>query len=196
MKKEYFLRRALTVTLVLALVATMAVFSVFSWYDRTARADETGKVLSYTQTGKVNNYSGIKFETYAGTYNNGEVTYSETALSGAVDVKEGEVNYFKTVLIDTANAGGAVVSLYLKDFSYNTGMGEKVYIGLVNPEKTYKSYTGVVSGSNRVISNLCLEDNIIVPNNGVIEVQWFVKSSASYSGTKALNPGTECIAYN
>jgi len=197
MKKEYSALRILIVALILVLVASMAMFSAFSWYQRSARVDETGYLLKYTQTGKVNNSSGVIVKTYLGTSDNGEITYSEDELSGAVDVKSGEVTYLKTVLTDTANAGGAVVSLYLKDFTYHSGMGDKVYVGIINPEKTYKDYSGETSGDNKVVSTLCLEDNITVPGNGTVEILWFVKSSDSdFAGTDALDIGTMCIAYN
>ncbi len=196
MKKEYLFLRVLIVVLVLTLVSTVAVFSVFSWYDRTARVDETGKQLIYTQTGKVNNASGVTVVTYAGTINDGAVEYSDTVVDGAVDVKAGEPVYFKSVVTDTANAGGAVISLYLKDFTYSSAMGEKIHIGLVNPEKTYKEYSSTVSGSKRTVDAFCLEDNIIIPNNGTVEVYWFVKPATSVTATDALNIGTMCIAYN
>ncbi len=196
MKKEYFALRVLAIALTFALVASLAVFSVYSWYDRTKRDDEAGYLLSYTQTGKVNNTTGISVKTYAGKIENGDVTYDDAELSGAVDVKSGELNYFKTVITDTSNAGGAVVSLYLKDFTYNNGLGNKINIVIINPEKTYKEYTAVVSGSNYVINNFCLEDNIVVDNNGTVEVYWFVKPATSITATDALNIGTMCIAYN
>lgn len=196
MKKEYFALRVLAIALAFALIASLAVFSVYSWYDRTKRDDEAGHLLSYTQTGRVNNTTGISVKTYAGIADNGVVTYEDTELQGAVDVKAGELSYFKTVITDTANAGGAVVSLYLKDFTYNSSLGEKIHIGIVNPEKTYVEYAGALSGTKRTIDNLCLEDNIIVDNNGTVEVYWFVKPSTSITATDALNIGTMCIAYN
>ena len=198
MKKEYFALRVLAIALAFALIASLAVFSVYSWYDRTKRDDEAGHLLSYTQTGRVNNTTGISVKTYAGIADNGAVTYEDTELQGAVDVKAGELSYFKTVITDTANAGGAVISLYLKGFIYNSSLGEKIHIGIVNPEKTYVEYSGVLSdtGTDCTIDNLCLEDNIIVDNNGTVEVYWFVKPSTSITATDALNIGTMCIAYN
>lgn len=195
MKKEYLFIRALSLTVILILVASLAVFSAFSWYDRTARPNETGRLLNYTQTGKVNKTQDVSVITYSGTLENGEVTYSETALSGAVSVKAGQVNYFKSV-VTNGDVGDALVSLYLKEFTYNSGMGQIINIGLVNPEKTYKEYQGDASGSDYVISTLCLEDNIFVESNGEVVVEWFVKPSASYTGDAALDIGKMFIAYN
>ena len=196
MKKEYFVRRVLIVALVLTLVASMAVFSVFSWYDRTARDNETGNILSYTQTGKVNNTSGVTVTTYLGTLKDGAVEYSETPVSGAIDVKAGQPVYFKSVVTDTANAGGAVVSLYIKDLSYASSLGEELHIGLVGPEKTYKEYSTSVSGGNYLVDTFCLEDNIFVENNGTVEVQWFIKPSAFVTVEEGIKPGSIYIAYN
>lgn len=196
MKKEYKGLKLLTVMLVLALVLVLTVFSVFSWYDRTKRADEDGYKLTYSQTGSVNNTSGVTVVTYAGTVTDGAVEYSDTPLSGSVDVKAGEAVYFKSVVNNSANSSDTVVSLYLKDLTYISTMGEKIHVGIVGPEKTYKEYSGTVSGSNRVVSPFCLEDNIVVERGGTVEVEWFIKPSTSYTGTGAITPGTIYIAYN
>lgn len=196
MKKEYKGLKLLTLMLVLALVLALTVVSAFSWYDRTARPNETGSMLSYEQTGKVNNTSGVTVVTYAGTYTDGKVEYSDTPFEGAVDVKAGQPVYFKSVVTDTQNAGGAVVSLYMKDMSYASGFGNKINIGLVNSEKTLMTVNGTTSGGSYVAETFCLEDNIIVESNGTVEVEWFITSSQSVTETEAIKLGTMYIAYN
>ncbi|MBQ7385261.1 MAG: hypothetical protein IJW04_02010 [Ruminococcus sp.] len=196
MKKEYKSLKLLTFVLVFALVLALTVVSAFSWYDRTMRADEDGYRLVYSQNGRVNNTSGVTVVTYAGTVTDGVVEYSDTPVSGAVDVKAGQAVYFKSVVTDTANSSDTVVSLYLNGLTYNSAMGENIHIGLVSPEKTFKEYKGVVSGNNRTVSTFCLEDNIVVEKQSTIEVEWFIKPSTDYTGTSAITPGTIYIAYN
>lgn len=196
MKKEYKGLKLLTVMLVLALVLALTVVSAFSWYDRTKRADEDGYKLTYSQIGRVNNTSGVTVVTYAGTVTDGAVEYSDTPLSGAVDVKAGEAVYFKSVVTDTSNSSDTLVSLYINDLVYNPTLGDHINIGLVNPEKTYKAVNATNEGGTCHAETFCLEDNIIVESNGTVEVEWFIKPVNSVTETDAIKPGTIYIAYN
>ena len=194
MKKDRSNLRLISYIVMLALVLTMAAGSTFSWYNRTKVAGGESNKLIYSQTGMVNNAASEErtVATYAGTSENGVVSYSETAVSGAVTAKAGEVTYFKTVITDTANAGDSMVSLYLQSITLSSNMGNEFHIGLVGPEKTYKSYTCTNNAANKV----CVEDNIFLENNGTVEVYWFVKPDTANATDGTITLGAQYLVYN
>lgn len=178
----------------LVLVLTMATDYTFSWYDRYPTESETGNMLSYIQTGKVNNSvsQDRTVQTFAGTMNNGVITYSNTAVSGAVTVKPGEACYFKTVITDNAGVGASVVSLFVKKITVSSNLTDSIYIGLVGSEKTYER----CSGNNYQFNNVCIEDNIYVANNATVEVYWFVKSNATFTSDGTVTLDAQYLVYN
>lgn len=195
MKKGKSNLKVISHILVLALVLVIAVVATFSWYNRTQSAGETGYLLEYTQSGNVNGTGGT-IQTFAGTDNNGMITYADTEVSGTISTEPGAVSYFKTVITDESNSGDSMVSLYLEDFTYSSKMGSAIHIGIIQPEKTYKKFTGTLSGSNYIVDKICLEDNVPVANNGTVEVYWFVEIDATYSGTGSVDLGTLHLVYN
>lgn len=196
MKKSRSNLRVVSHIAVLALVLVIAVVATFSWYNRSASSFESGSTLKYTQTGNVSGKSG-DIQTYVGVDDNGIITY-ETALTDGMSVttEPGAVNYFKTVITDSSNTGDSMISLYLEDFACSTSMGNAIHIGLVEPEKTYKAFTGTANGSNYVIDQLCLIDNVFIKNNGTVEVFWFIEIDKNYTGTGSINLGTLHLVYN
>lgn len=189
---------------ILSLVLLLAVGSTFSWYDRTKRDDEEGHVLSYTLSENCKVNTGLKdvsVNTYLGTKENGIVKYSEDPLTTSgvgenVTTVSGEITYFKTVIKDNNNAGDSLVSLYLSQFSCASNMGNSVHVGVVGPEKTYNQYTGSTSGATYTVKPMLIEDNIVLNNNGEIEVYWFIEVDASYSGTGVVNLGVPYVVNN
>ena len=194
MNKKRSLYKLISHLIMLMLVLTMATGSTFSWYNRNQGEGQTGKLLSYAQTGKVNNaFSKSRtVQTYAGTNNNGQIVYSDTAVSGTVNVPAGEVCYFKTVIQDNAGVGDSIVSLYIKSITVSQSISNTIYIGLVGYEKTYEQFRS----SNYVYNNLCIEDNIYLVNNGTVEVCWFIKSGENFNSDGTVTLDTQYLVYN
>lgn len=187
---------------ILLLVLLLAVGTTFSWYDRTKRGDGESYLLDYEVSGKINTgLTGVSVETYVGTKKNGIVKYNDVPLtvSGvgeSVTTNSGEVTYFKTVIQDTANSGDSLISLYLSQFSCASKMGSKIHIGVVGPEKTYNEYQGTISGSDYVIQPMLIEDNILLKNNSIVEVYWFMSVDESYSGDGTVSLGVPYVVNN
>ena len=197
MKKSRSNLKVLSHIAVLALVLVIAVVATFSWYNRST-VTETGYLLKYSQSGNVNG-SGGEIHTYAGTNNDGVVTYSTTEVSetsGGISTEPGSVNYFKTVITDESNTGESMVSLYLEGLSYTKSLGNSVKVGIIQPEKTYKKYTSTLSGNNYNASRICLIDNVYVENNGTVEVYWFIEINKNLTTTGSINLGTLHLVYN
>lgn len=200
MKKHINNPKLISHILILALALSIAVVATFSWYNRSTSSAGEGNSFKYTQSGNINGEGGT-VTTYAGTSDNGKITYSTEPLtlsSGALSAEPGSLNYFKTVIEDksTVGAGDSLVSLYLENFTYSSSMEESIHIGIIQPEKTYKQYTATVSGDNCVIDSICLEDNIFIENNGTVEVYWFVEVDGSYDGTGSIDLGNLHLVYN
>lgn len=197
MKKEKGNLRLMSLLAILALVLLMAVASTFSWYNRTQSADAEARILDYKQTGKVNSVGSAEVATFEGTLDNGIVSYSDTALASdaAVTAKSGQVNYFKTVITDTANSS-SLVSLYLNNITCTSDMGSSLHIGIVEPEKTYKQFTGTVTGESFIVDTLCVEDDLILESGSTVEVYWFVEIDADYTSEGTINLGTQYLVYN
>lgn len=198
MKKHISNPKLISHILILLLALSIAVVATFSWYNRSTSTAGDGNRFTYTQSGNINGKGG-SVATYAGTSDNGKVTYSTellTSTAGTLSTEPGALNYFKTVITDESTSGDSLVSLYLKDFTYSSTMGESIHIGLIQPEKTYKQYTATTSGSNCVIDSICLEDNIFIENGGTVEVYWFVEIDAEYDGTGSMELGNLHLVYN
>lgn len=184
--------------LIMAMTLIMAVAATFSWLPRNPAASlGKGNMLNYTQSGEINGSGGV-VHTYAGTNDNGVITYSATELSSdSVTAAPGKVNYFKTVIQDnTTNGNKSVVSVYLENLKFSTDMGNAFHIGLTEPEKTYKSFKTTAQGEYNVISSLCLEDNIIIQNGDDWEIYWFISVDADYSGNGTIVLDTMHLVYN
>lgn len=198
MKKRISNPKLISHILLLALVMSIAVVATFSWYNRsvTPSAGE-GKKFTYTQSGNVNGAGGT-VTTYAGTSDNGVITYSTEAVSttGAVTTEPGKLSYFKTVITDESSEGDSLVSVYLENFTYSSSMGNAIHIGLTEPEKTYKPISATTSGGNCVVESICLEDNIFVEKGGTVEIYWFVQIDGSYSGNGTIDLGNLHLVYN
>lgn len=198
MKKSEQKSKMISHILIMAMTLIMAVAATFSWLPRNPAASlGTGNMLKYTQSGEING-SGGEVHTYAGTNDNGVITYSATELSSdSVTAAPGKVNYFKTVIQDnTTNGNKSVVSVYLKNLKFSTDMGNAFHIGLTEPEKTYKSFNATAQGEYNVISSLCLEDNIIIQNGGAWEIYWFISVDGNYSGNGTIVLDTMHLVYN
>ena len=198
MKKHINNPKLISHILILALALSIAVVATFSWYNRSTSSAGEGNSFKYTQSGNINGKGGT-VTTYAGTSDNGKITYSTESLtsgSDALSTEPGALNYFKTVITDESSSGDSLVSLYLRDFTYSSSMGESIHIGLIQPEKTYKQYTATVSGDNCVIDSICLEDNIFIQKGGTVEVYWFVEVDGSYDGTGSIELGNLHLVYN
>lgn len=188
MKKSEQKSKMISHILIMAMTLIMAVAATFSWLPRNPAASlGTGNMLKYTQSGEING-SGGEVHTYAGTNDNGVITYSATGLSSdSVTAAPGKVNYFKTVIQDnTTNRNKSVVSVYLKNLKFSTDMGNAFHIGLTEPEKTYKSFNATAQGEYNVISSLCLEDNIIIQKGDAREIYWFISVDGNYSGNGTI----------
>lgn len=198
MKKSEQKSKMISHILIMAMTLIMAVAATFSWLPRNPAASlGTGNMLKYTQSGEING-SGGEVHTYAGTNDNGVITYSATELSSdSVTAAPGKVNYFKTVIQDnTTNGNKSVVSVYLKNLKFSTDMGNAFHIGLTEPEKTYKSFNATAQGEYNVISSLCLEDNIIIQNGDDWEIYWFISVDGNYSGNGTIVLDTMHLVYN
>ncbi len=198
MKKSEQKSKMISHILIMAMTLIMAVAATFSWLPRNPAASlGTGNMLKYTQSGEING-SGGEVHTYAGTNDNGVITYSATELSSdSVTAAPGKVNYFKTVIQDnTTNGNKSVVSVYLKNLKFSTDMGNAFHIGLTEPEKTYKSFNATAQGEYNVISSLCLEDNIIIQNGDAWEIYWFISVDGNYSGNGTIVLDTMHLVYN
>lgn len=193
MKKSRSNFRVISHIAVLALVLVIAVVATFSWYNRSTATQE-GNLLQYSQSGNISGNGG-SLRTFVGTNDNGVITY-ETENSGSISTEPGAVNYFKTVITDESNTGDSVISLYLEDMSFSNMNSSTVKIGIIQPEKTYKKFTGTLSGSNYIVDRICLIDNVYVQNQSTTEVYWFVEINKSYSGTGSINLGTLHLVYN
>lgn len=165
--------RLFSLVTIFALILIMAVASTFSWYAPTTVTDK-GNALYYNIEGKINRNSGCKFVTYKGDVVDGFLVYNEfTPLRGpqAVTISEtDEVARYKTIIANDDN-GPALVSLYVNSISCTDG---DAYIGIYQPEKTYIKAEG---------TPVCIEDNLIVPNNSSIEVYWYVGAKAGATVT-------------
>ncbi len=198
MKKSEQKSKMISHILIMAMTLIMAVAATFSWLPRNPAASlGTGNMLKYTQSGEING-SGGEVHTYAGTNDNGVITYSATELSSdSVTAAPGKVNYFKTVIQDnTTNGNKSVVSVYLKNLKFSTDMGNAFHIGLTEPEKTYKRFNATAQGEYNVISSLCLEDNIIIQNGDAWEIYWFISVDGNYSGNGNIVLDTMHLVYN
>ena len=196
MKNEKGNLRVISFIVVMILATILVVGSTASWYDRTPTSAGTTNKLKYSQSAKINNGSTISVETYVGKNNNGVITY-ETKLSdvNSIESVSGSVNYFKTVLTDQSNKGDSIVSLYLKSLSCSNLTNNDIHIGILGPEKTYKSFVGNAVNGNYVVNSACIEDNVLVKNNTSIdsdlkhtEIYWFVETNvnANAKGTIVL----------
>lgn len=197
MKKQNTNIKLFSHILILSFVMIIAVTATFSWYDRSvSTGGETGNVLKYSQSGNVNGEGGT-IKTYAGTNNNGKVTYLDKELSTssvALTSAPGAINYFKTVITSMTDS---TVSVYLENFSYAKSLGSgNVKIGIIQPEKTYKSFSTTPSESAYNISKICLEDNLMVKSGGTIEIYWFVEVGSGTTGSGNINLGTMHLVYN
>lgn len=198
MKKSEQKSKMISHILIMAMTLIMAVAATFSWLPRNPAASlGTGNMLKYTQSGEING-SGGEVHTYAGTNDNGVITYSDTELSSdSVTAAPGKVNYFKTVIQDnTTNGNKSVVSVYLENLKFSTDMGNAFHIGLTEPEKTYKSFNATAQGEYNVIVSLCLEDNIIIQNGDDWEIYWFISVDGNYSGDGTIVLDTMHLVYN
>lgn len=198
MKKSEQKSKMISHILIMAMTLIMAVAATFSWLPRNPAASlGKGNMLKYTQSGEING-SGGEVHTYAGTNDNGVITYSATELSSdSVTAAPGKVNYFKTVIQDnTTNGNKSVVSVYLENLKFSTDMGNAFHIGLTEPEKTYKSFKTTAQGEYNVISSLCLEDNIIIQNGDDWEIYWFISVDGNYSGNGTIVLDTMHLVYN
>lgn len=198
MKKSEQKSKMISHILIMAMTLIMAVAATFSWLPRNPAASlGKGNMLKYTQSGEING-SGGEVHTYAGTNDNGVITYSATELSSdSVTAAPGKVNYFKTVIQDnTTNGNKSVVSVYLENLKFSTDMGDAFHIGLTEPEKTYKSFKTTAQGEYNVIVSLCLEDNIIIQNGDDWEIYWFISVDGNYSGNGTIVLDTMHLVYN
>lgn len=198
MKKSEKKSKMISHILIMAMTLIMAVAATFSWLPRNPAASlGKGNMLNYTQSGEINGSGGV-VHTYAGTNDNGVITYSATELSSdSVTAAPGKVNYFKTVIQDnTTNGNKSVVSVYLENLKFSTDMGNAFHIGLTEPEKTYKSFKTTAQGEYNVISSLCLEDNIIIQNGDDWEIYWFISVDGNYSGNGTIVLDTMHLVYN
>lgn len=198
MKKSEQKSKMISHILIMAMTLIMAVAATFSWLPRNSAASlGKGNMLKYTQSGEINGSGGV-VHTYAGTNDNGVITYSATELSSdSVTAAPGKVNYFKTVIQDnTTNGNKSVVSVYLENLKFSTDMGNAFHIGLTEPEKTYKSFKTTAQGEYNVISSLCLEDNIIIQNGDDWEIYWFISVDGNYSGNGTIVLDTMHLVYN
>ena len=199
MKKSEQKSKMISHILIMAMTLIMAVAATFSWLPRNPAASlGKGNMLKYTQSGEINGSGGV-VHTYAGTNDNGVITYSNTALSkdDNVTAEPGKVNYFKTVIQDnTTNGNKSVVSVYLENLKFSTDMGNAFHIGLTEPEKTYKSFNATAQGEYNVISSLCLEDNIIIQKGDAWEIYWFISVDGNYSGNGTIVLDTMHLVYN
>ncbi|MBQ9743306.1 MAG: hypothetical protein IJV88_06535 [Ruminococcus sp.] len=184
MKKEKRTFRLISQIIILVLVVIMGIGTTSSWYNRTQNSSQTGAILSYEQTGKVNG-TGCTLQTFLGTNDNGVVDYSDTEQTEAVTVAAGSTVHFETVVTNSGNNGAASVSLYLK----SSAQSYAAYIGVRELEKTYKPFTGISSGGNYYI---CIEDNIPVENDASSSVYWFIKSDAALT----IDPNNLYVVYN
>lgn len=194
MKKGISYLRLISQITMLVLVLTMAATSTFSWYDRYPTEEKEGKLLSYTQTGKVNNSfsTGRTVQTYAGTNDSGKITFSSDPVSGPVPIKKGEPCYFKTVIRDTVGVGDSIVSLYISQIHVSQNVSNTINIGLVGQEKTYEQY----SGNNYSFDKVCLEDNIYLSNNGTATIVWFIKTDANFDTDETVTLDAQYLVYN
>ena len=198
MKKSEQKSKMISHILIMAMTLIMAVAATFSWLPRNPAASlGKGNMLNYTQSGEINGSGGV-VHTYAGTNDNGVITYSATELSSdSVTAAPGKVNYFKTVIQDnTTNGNKSVVSVYLENLKFSTDMGNAFHIGLTEPEKTYKSFKTTAQGEYNVISSLCLEDNIIIQKGADWEIYWFISVDGNYSGNGTIVLDTMHLVYN
>ncbi len=188
MKNRINLLKVISYAAVLVLVLVLVVGTTFSWYDRTMSPGKTTNLMEYTQKGKVNG-SGCTFKTYIGTNTKGIVEYSETEATNAITLEKGELTYFKTT-IQNGTTGMAVVSLNLK----NALVSSSLHVGITEPEKTYKPFTGIDNSTNATV--VCIEDNIDLANGAPQDVYWFIDVPASYTGTVTINLSDLYITYN
>lgn len=125
--------------------------------------------------------------THVGVNDNGSITYTEELTDNRViPVNDEQIYYFKTQITETGNGGDSVVSLYLDSIKAS---GSSIQIGLMDPEKTFDETVALTSGS---VSNYCLEDNIMIGNQKVVEIYWFIK----YTGTTPLELGNFYYVHN
>lgn len=184
---------------IMAIALIMAVTVTFSWLPRSSQKSlGTGNMLQYSQSGNING-SGGEVHTYAGTSDNGVITYAATELaeSDSITAEPGGTRYFKTVIKDSSDGNKTnVVSVYLENLKYSTDMGDSLKIGLTDPEKTYVSYLATASGSYNVIDSLCLEDNIIIEAKGEKTIYWFIALDSDYSGNGSIILDKMHLVYN
>ena len=203
MKNEKGNLRVISHIAVLILATILVVGSTASWYDRTPTSPGITNKLTYSQTANINNGSDILIETYVGTNDNGIVTYDTTlASSDNIVAEPGAVNYFKTVLTDQSNDGDSIVSLYLKSLTCSNLSDGDIHIGILGPEKTYKSYDGNFVDGKYIVNTICIEDNVLVENNTstanpkTTEIYWFVETNVSADKKGSLTLGDLYIAAN
>lgn len=207
MKRQLNISRLITILLALALAVIMAVGSTFSWYDRTpATVNKTDiKTMNYSVTGKVNAPRTAQMKTYLGVEDNGEFTYNNE-VSGSVLFEKGEnIKYFKTD-IDITDNGDALVSLYLQGLTY-TKLGQNFSIGVINPEKTLKSYTADSANDVFIKNYACICDNILIPTDtdddgqefdSDFTVYWYIKFESPNESDESctLSLGKMHLLYN
>ena len=187
MKKEKSFLRILSIIALLMLTLLIAVTSTFSWYPRTSSETDEMHIFRDRRSLTVVGHGKKTITTYVGDNDNGHVTYEDVLddTNRIIPVNDEKIYYFKTVITETGNGGTAPVALYVDSIKASTAT---LQIGLTGPEKTYKSYA-VTSGYAK---DVCIEDNVIVENNGTVEIYWFVK----YAGTTELQIGNLYYFYN
>ncbi len=208
MKRNNLMILVCIVLAVLIGIIGMTTFS-FSWFEPDTKE---GVGLQFNDSAKLR-AENCTFETFSGTLNGkyledgetlntnfGIVTYSDTKLSsGNVTVSATTSNdtttpgiaYYKTVITNENTDKDTVVSLYLKNFTVNTGSSAS--IGVAVPTNSYRTYTSAQTDLH-IVRNAYISYQIQnEARAGEIVVEWFVKCD---SGSVTFNPGDLYLMYS
>lgn len=196
MKRKVNKTKIICFILAIAVFLTVSVITAFSWYDRTAMPEADARIIEYNLTAKTAGNGPKTIKTYAGNFEDGVLKYSDTEVSEDITTYPGKVNYFKTVITETTNAGDSVISVHYDTISISSNVHGGCHIGLTSPEKTYQVINGQTVDNKTVYSDVCIEDEVFVKSNGTTEIYWYIQADdGDYEGTGTLNLGNLYYIY-
>lgn len=137
MKKSKF---AIVIALGLVLCLLCGVTTTFSWFSRPR--EESGNSLRWSGQYKISNGKNISIKTVESSNDGSTFGENEVADFGG-SLKAGERRYFCTEISNSGNAEQSV-SLFIDQLKFNNA-SDSLYIGVNNPLKTYKKYSGSAS---------------------------------------------------
>ena len=137
MKKSKF---AIVIALGLVLCLLCGVTTTFSWFSRSK--EESGDTLKWSGQYKISNGQNISIKTVESS-DDGSTFGGNPVTNFGGSLQAGKRRYFCTEISNSGNAEQSV-SLFIDQLKFNNA-SDSLYIGVNNPLKTYKKYSGSAS---------------------------------------------------